>query len=288
MSDYIIVSCKRGNGIETAKDMLLHGEPVDYFDPDVYNPELSDYCRSAYLFFKMPKSQMPYIAAMVSANRGGELYAREKQFDLDKVSVYAKIPGINNKENTKETLPVYDITGMSGKDVFKENEKEPVTDLMATTTGTHTVGSAGSFATWALAFADFGHFTGAVTLNQISDTTETGSHPLTENFGAHDFTLDSTNPHNGVWGGGWVSTQTTEGLQFLRFAGTAGTGTVEVENLEIRQHTTGYNFFFDSNHPGPTKIHDILSNTPAAGTGYGVASQGSISSLEIAPTDHAP
>jgi len=82
---------------------------------------------------------------------------------------------------TAEFVPMgIDGTGKAGR----------VEDVNAVSAGSYTVGSGGSYSTWANAFADIANLTGDLTFTQIADTTETSSPTITEDLGG--FTLTCT------------------------------------------------------------------------------------------------
>jgi len=90
------------------------------------------------------------------------------------------------------------------KDVKKVKDK--IVDKFVISTGAASYGSAGDYATRALAYADVANLTGNLTFHQISATTETATASANEALNNYTFTDSSDSPHNGSLGGGYIST----------------------------------------------------------------------------------
>lgn len=259
MSDYVIVSCKRGNKIGVpGKIELLHGMPIDYFDPDNYNPELSEFGRSAFLFFKMPKSMLPAIKDYITVPENETKWQKKKQFNFTEIGKVVDLRGITSTKNNKETIPILDISSMAVANIFKTIKKETVIDILVTTSGSKTIGTAGDFATIALYFTDFGNFTGDMLGTVISDVTETTTSIATENKNGNDLIITSTDPHYGNPNKGWLISKNFSG-RTLNIQLT-GAGTVEIKNLHIKELVGGLGNSLVGvlAGAGTVKIHDNL------------------------------
>lgn len=234
MCDYVIMSVKRGNKIHAVNKPveLLHGHPVDFIDPDIYNPILAEYARKAFLYFRIPKTMVAALENYLVVDENEKNFARKKQVDLTKISQVIDIGGITNTENNMEILPLFDIGMMCVEDIFKSNQKYEVTDLAVTTGGTPTVGTAGTFPTIAQLFADLGNLLSNLSWSIISDLTETVVSTITENLAGNAMRQSSTKSWNGLNEDGWLVSVNHAGGIFV--VECEGPGVFEIGDIRLK------------------------------------------------------
>lgn len=102
------------------------------------------------------------------------------------------------------------------------------------TYGTYTVGTSGDYATLAEAFNSSSTLTGNMTLQQISDLTETASSSLDFTNSEYTLTIENSNPHYGDPSGGYIITvgAMTNWLVHSNTGG-AGTGDIILKDLNV-------------------------------------------------------
>jgi len=99
-------------------------------------------------------------------------------------------------------------------------------DYNAITSGSATVGSGGTYATFAIALADLGNLTGDVTFTQITDATETATAGISEDLGGYTLTITSSTDHQGSYNNGLLLTMQHNVHMFL--LGQEGNGVVDL------------------------------------------------------------
>lgn len=236
-SDYIVVSCKRGNKQEiNGVPLLVHGCPVDHFDPEVYNPVLSEFCRSAYVFFKVRKALVGLVKE-ITVGAETSKFARPKEFNFKEIGKHVDLQGLKKENNHNGAMPVLDLCNMATEDIFKTTTKKDVADLLATAGGTKTIGTGGDFATMALLFADFANFTSDFLGNQISDVTETAKSECNEALGGYTWELTQTKERYGNHLDGYLLTHNyNDRMLYVKLT---GAGTVKWHDLRITSSAPG-------------------------------------------------
>ena len=148
---------------------------------------------------------------------------------------------------------------------------------MPVSSGVYTVGSGGNYTTWAAALADIAAtLTGNLTFNQISDTVEPGmtGAPPQPSLAGFTLLLNSLSPHLGdpTAGHKAVCTSPPPSSYVIQIivGGLAGSGLLEVKNLNIVADGTGSGLFVDTLGPD-MKVHDIIADgTTSTGGGLSI------------------
>ncbi len=204
--------------------------------------------------------------------------ACRKYFDLDVLAMLGGDAKLADRWRTQGLeVPILDAREI---DITKalmpsENHKFPMGDLNAVTTGTYTVGTAGSYSNWTAARADIGTpLTGNLTFNQISATSEGAIGAQTSvNLAGFTLTCNSNSPHNGDPTQGYainLDIVTSADVFFMSLSGTAGAGLLEIKNLKFKYNSnipTTSSYLIRITTAGPNvSVHDILADTSSSPT----------------------
>jgi hypothetical protein len=133
---------------------------------------------------------------------------------------------------------------------------------MPITSGSYTVGSGGTYATWDLALADLASpLTGNVTFTQISDVTlTTGAALSITSLAGYTVLCTSNTPHYGDPTKGWWTY--IQGITAFTNSGGNVPGVFELANLKlsrITRITTGlYHFYNNQAYAYTDRIHDCI------------------------------
>lgn len=169
-SNFVYLIFKVGD----AANGIKHGQPICYIDPlhysvDDYGKTISHNMKRVFFCTKVNKNKMAYINGLFENGEPKKNKVKWTKIKQDKNLPY----DLEERLLSQDTVEIIDIT--EEIETFIEpltGNEVPVIDANAISAGTYTVGTGGDYATWAIAAADVSVFTGNLTLNQISNTTE--------------------------------------------------------------------------------------------------------------------
>ena len=238
--DYIYGIFKVGDleGKETMRDGAL----ITYIDPDVWNPVISDHMKKVFSIIKLNKSvwldKCKSSIQPVEDSDGNLLHERAFAIDFDEIETELKLDSYTSRLRSGEVQEIIDGTKLSNsflKDVTGIR-KRGLFDLNAVSSGSFTVGSGGSYTTWALASADIASLTGNLTFTQKSDITDTASFStFAQDVSTHTLTLTSNSKPNGDPTGGhkWIAGLGLGSSAFHFRLRTSSSGIVDVNGLHL-------------------------------------------------------
>lgn len=260
---------------------LKDGMPICWWGGSTdWYPQISDHMKKTFCIIEFDGSMEHVLPAAMQANQGlgpetpvsdpVTYRPRTKLINFGQLALLTTNPDLENDLRSNKIVTVINGHKLS-KSTFLNSDSlnPPAFDSHAVSTGSYTVGTAGDYATWALAVADMANLTGHLTFTQISPVTETATSNATELLGGFTLTYTSDMPHNGDPTGGHLINDGTIGATHLFVLGIEGPGAAEIKNLYFKKtanRTDLYSFIvtvgiataFTSN------FHDILMD----GAGY--------------------
>lgn len=157
--------------------------------------------------------------------------ARRKLVSFQEIATMLGRPSLATDWGSWNKVPVIDCTSLP-QSIFRDSAilNDPVLDMRATTEGSVTTGSAGTFATYDLLFTDLANFTAFLLNTQISSVTETTESTLTEDIGAHTFEITTDTAHNSDPTAGWLINLSGTNTNFIDITA-AGSGEIKIHGL---------------------------------------------------------
>ena len=274
--DYIYGIFKVGDleGKETMRDGAL----VTYIDPDVWNPDISDHMKKVFAIIKLNKSvwldKCKSSIQPIEDSDGKLLHERAFAIDFDEIETELKLNSYTSNLRSGQKQEIIDGTKLSIsflKDVTNI-EKRGLFDLNAVSSGSFTVGSGGSYTTWALASADMIDLTGNLTFTQISNITDSANlFIFGQQVGSNILTMTSDTPPNGdptaghIWT--WAGAAGNLAISY-KFKSTASS-VVNLEKFNMDCTGAGFNSqsFIVQNTFSDVGLYNIRDNIFNGGAG---------------------
>ena len=231
---------------------MKEGMPICYIDEkdwklpleEILSPDM----HRIFACIQVDKSKLPFIDEMLEPLKDNStIRQRKKYIKLKTLESETGIVDLESKLRHRATkVPLINGMGLSD-DLWEGAQGTPEGieqfDFNQITAGAATIGVLGTYATWALGFADLGNLTGNLTFTQISNAIEVGRTITTENLAGNTFRNTSNYPHNGDPTRGWrldINSAATSPI----FCEMEGPGTYIIENLRMTAVLAGNNAAF--------------------------------------------
>jgi len=229
---------------------MKEGMPICYIDEKDWGLSLekimSPDMHRIFACIQVDRKKLPFIKKMLKPLGGVKNMTRQrkKYIKLKTLERETGIVDLESKLRHRVTkVPLINGMGLTD-DLWKGAEGTPEGienfDINQITAGAATIGVAGTYATWALGFADLGNLTGNLTFTQISNVVEVAATVTTENLAGNTFRNTSDWSHNGDPTRGWRIAY-NNGATGLIFCEMEGPGTYIVENLYVVAGAVGNN-----------------------------------------------
>lgn len=217
-------------GDQRSEKGFKDGQLVSVFDFKEQEPGFifSKKNQKVYYCKKIPKDQVNFYRSKLMYVDDSVRVAPKAIFRYSKLSEEEKAK-VDSAELAKPVTLLVD--SMVDFDEESEELNPSKLDVNSITSGTADVGSAGDYATWALCAADIDSLTDALTVAQISHTTETGASNFTMAIN-HKIRLITDSTHSGNLNNGWISS-TAFATHLFIFA-TSESDTFEIDGLYFK------------------------------------------------------
>lgn len=216
--NFVYALCRRGD-LGQYKDR----EIIACIDPNeqVNGFKLSEEAQKIFIILKLQKTKKGTIVSNIANNANEN---NTKKYLIKKTLLPSHLYSPDGKTATKTVCPIIDA---SDSDIDFTNSFTNVKDVNAYVGGPTTVGSSGTYPTYAALKADFGTITSNGTITQISDLTETTSTNLTFNVGARTL----------LFNGAGFQTTSNGGFSLFDIRVTSSSGTLKFTNHRFLQST---------------------------------------------------
>ncbi len=304
MFDYVDLVLKRNNQEFSLKnDGCKDGYVIDVIDynEQVENFTISDFMHGPFVIVRCPIQHKAKLReGMLAIGERDTPEYRKKSLYID----FKEIEQALGREylvadcKTDQRIETLDGSLLNLNELLKStselNFEKTLNDILATSSGTKTVGSGGDFATFVLADADVIALTGNLFLNMVSSTVENAL--IQFSAGNNNFTNDigSNSPMNGDVTAGYSVTQNAS-TDVFNFASVATPGHFKIHDFKIICGASGttkpiymfigttgdvYNMYIDrggfsSGQPSiqlafPTDVYNNVVYNSGGGSGAGV------------------
>lgn len=243
----------------------LEGMPIEVIEEREWGKPLekilSENCRRVYVPLLISEAMVPVFKAwmeptgfkaelgpMETPEPSTAYRIRNRMIPLDALATATgNVNLVKDARDSAKILPLIDGTSISENIAVDSQTISPIRgipDLNAISGGSVTVGSGGTYATWALLITDVIGLTGHLTATQISAITETGTTALNVAMNGYNITFTSNSHPNGDFGAGWLTTCTFNlnaqtVLQFINTSGSSATMTLSHLNFKYTGTVTG-------------------------------------------------
>lgn len=185
---------KRGDKL--AKTGIKDGQLADYRDPNIHDCNFSEHEKAVYLIVKVPLSKIEEWESFDFETLDDDKFKARDFIDYKDIEKETSVK-LTDIRSTKaiEVLDIQDNPNLHNDIKTYVASKIPVFDYKVITEGDFTYGTPveANYSTRALGYLDLGDLTANLTLNQISDVTETSSATITENISTFSFTDNGAN-----------------------------------------------------------------------------------------------
>lgn len=297
MSD-ITIFLKGGDipGDGSSKDgyIMCHVDPKEWG----YNPVISEETKKAYASMTVDSSWLPALrdaqlaytdsATANPFNVDGEVIkARRGLIDLEALETALNKPGLASDVRSTSVTPVIDGRGLSTS-IITDTKNKPFTkrvDLNSISTGSATIGSAGTYLTCVLAYGDVAQLTGNLLFTQIGTSIETARPIIGVSTAGNDFLHTALTYHNGDPTAAVPKVTLNANTFGLSPDFTGGAGNVTIQNLIVELTATLTNNYhsisISGSYTGACKILNCMVDKGGeVGTGI-IIGQSSCSSAVV-------